>query len=530
MILFLLACDGDEPAAPTAVPPAAKPAEACTFLTLNDTYRIEPNADGTGGMARVRSLRTTTEARYGAVALLHAGDFLSPSLMSRAYKGAQAVEVFGALDGDAAAMDDRMWVVFGNHEFDASKMADGVALDGFVGTSGFHWLGTNITFGAGADGAPIVADPKLTASGRFDCGGIAVGIFGVTTGKKKPEFVAGFGDPVETSRAAIAALRADGAELVVGLTHQTVEEDMALLRALGAAGPDLVVGGHEHNQIREQVDGRPIFKADANAATAWRVTLRRGADGAFARDEELVKLDAGVAEDATVKALVDHWIVKNDKDFCEPKGQPTGCLDATVGTSKVPLVGAELEIRRFETNLGNHVADVARGAWPDAQIALVNSGSLRLNRDLAAGPIRRADIEELFAYAMPLTRLEIDGATLAKVLARATEEWTGNGHWLQVSGVAWAHDPKAGTATRMTLLSTGKAIAPADRLVVVVPTYMVTGDDGYATILPSAPKGPAGPDLKERMLAALAAAPDGISPTVEGRICNRPGPCLAVSE
>ena len=47
-------------------------------------------------------------------------------------------------------------------------------------------------------------------------------------------------------------------------------------------------------------------------------------------------------------------------------------------------------------------------------------------------------------------------------------------------------------------------------------------------MLPAA-KGPPGPDLKALVLTALAAAPDGIAPAAEGRICNsqRPGPCLA---
>ncbi len=535
LALLLLACAAREPAA--VAPPPAPAAPACTLLTVNDTYRIEPNADGTGGMARLRTVRKELEAE-GDVLLLHAGDFLYPSLLSRTYKGAQMVEVLDALDGDPAAQDRRMYVVFGNHEFDAGKMKDGPGLAATIASSQFRWLGTNIQFVA-ADDTPEgqLPGPHLGNLVRHDlveCGGLKVGLFGITTNRKSAAYVERFDDPVGTARSFTAELRRAGADVVVALTHQSVDEDLAMLRALAAEGPDLVVGGHEHNQVRAEEGGRPVYKADADAHSAWRITLRRG-PGGITHDAELRTLSADIPEDPAVKAIVDARVAQHDRDFCGAHEEPVGCLAMELARTKVPLTAAELDIRRFETNFGNWIADVARAAFPDAQIALVNSGSLRLNRDLAPGPIRRQDIEEMFAYPMPLARIEIDGATLEKVVARAVQEWTGNGHWLQVSGFAWLHDPVAGSGTRLTLLSTGKPIAPTDRLVAVVPEYLVdpSGDqDGY-TMLPKPPANPGArpnPDLKQLVLDALAAKPDGIAPAVEGRICNPQRPatvCLA---
>ncbi|MES2637868.1 MAG: bifunctional metallophosphatase/5'-nucleotidase [Myxococcota bacterium] len=529
LVLLVIAGCVPKPVPPVGLPSPDESQAQCTFLSINDTYRIEPQADGTGGLARVRTLRTRLEARYGAVTLLHAGDFLAPSLLSRTYKGAQMVEVLSALDGDTQADDPRMYVVFGNHEFDAGKMADGAALDALIGSSQFRWLGTNITFAPGESGAPLIEDPKLIPARRFDCGGIAIGIFGITTDRKSAEFVTTFADPVATAKAQTATLRAAGAEVVVALTHQSMDEDKAIFMALGDEGPDVIFGGHEHDNQVGDVFAHRAYKADADARSAWRFTIRR-VNGTLQREDELIVLDATIPEDPDVKAIVDTRLAAHDASFCAKAGVPSGCLAAPVGRTRVPLVGAELEIRRFETNLGNWIADLARAAYPDARVALVNSGGLRLNRDLVAGPITRQDIEEIFAYPTPLARVEIDGATLEKVVARAVEEWTGNGHWLQVSGFAWAHDPVAGTAARLTWLDTGKPIGRDERFVAVMPTFLAdpkTGQDGY-TMIPAA-TGAAGPDLKDRVLAALAAAPEGIAPVVEGRICNpqRPGPCLA---
>ena len=83
------------------------------LLLINDTYRIEgdPSSDR-GGFARVRTLRAELERQHGEVLVLHAGDFLFPSFLSRTYKGAQMVDVLGLLDGDAEAADERLLVTF----------------------------------------------------------------------------------------------------------------------------------------------------------------------------------------------------------------------------------------------------------------------------------------------------------------------------------------------------------------------------------------------------------------------------------
>jgi len=120
LLLLLAACSGPK-APPADLAEAAESPDSggCTLLTVNDTYRIEENADGSGGMARLRALRAELDRGPGDVLLLHAGDFLYPSLLSRTYKGAQMVEAMNALDGEPEKNDPRMFVVFGNHEREA---------------------------------------------------------------------------------------------------------------------------------------------------------------------------------------------------------------------------------------------------------------------------------------------------------------------------------------------------------------------------------------------------------------------------
>jgi len=541
------------PAAPqTPAATAAPPERTFAILAINDVYRIAGVDGGTrGGLDRLRTLRAELEERYPDLLLLHAGDFLYPSFPSRMFRGAQMVDVMNLLDGDAAAFDERMFVTFGNHELDKGAMKDADALDRRIEESAFYWLGTNVEFVDGDDGRPRVGAHNLLPRALVDAGGVRVGLFSLTTGTARPEYVTAIGDPEATARTAIRELRDAGAEVVVALTHLEAEQDSQLLQALGPEGPDLVVGGHDHQAMALEVDGRWVLKADADAVTAQVIEVTLPAAGAAPRvAHHLVGLGPTSPQpDPAVAAVIADWGERHDRLFCAGIGQPAGCLGDELGRTAVELVGEELEIRRFETDLGDWIADrmldafdepeeLPAGVAPAPVVAFINSGSLRLNQDLPPGPVTREGIEELFAYPAPLVLLEIDGATLQQVLDRAVQGWSGNGWWLQVAGLAFRHDPQAVTATDATLLTPGgpRPLDPGERVLAVTQAYLVDptmGDqDGYAMLGPQQIVA-AGPDLKQRVIDALAAAGTaGIDPAVEGRICNPVRaelPCLALA-
>ena len=82
-----------------------------TILAVNDIYRIAGVGEKQiGGLHRLRTLRKTVEKEAGKVLLLHAGDFLSPSLESRVFKGEQMIDAMNNLDGDPKKFDARMFV------------------------------------------------------------------------------------------------------------------------------------------------------------------------------------------------------------------------------------------------------------------------------------------------------------------------------------------------------------------------------------------------------------------------------------
>src|SRR5919109_2304045 len=119
--------------------PAFAQRTTLTILTVNDVYEVAP-VRGRGGLAELMTLLKAERATATHHLTTVNGDFLSPSLMSALFKGAQMVDLFNTLGVDV--------VVFGNHEFD---FGPDITLQR-MGESAFVWLGTNVL---GPDGKPF---------------------------------------------------------------------------------------------------------------------------------------------------------------------------------------------------------------------------------------------------------------------------------------------------------------------------------------------------------------------------------------
>ncbi len=533
------------PPAPAASPgPAASPAAAsrrpCAILSVNDTYRIEPLADGAGGLAHLRAVRARLQKEHPDLVTLHAGDFLSPSLLSRKYRGAHMIDVLNRLDG-SEAFDPRLVVTFGNHEFDYDEPS---VLSSRMSEAAFRLLSSNIEFARTADGTPKVGTHKIAQDVILGCGGYQLGIFAVTTDVKRQPYVTGFADPIETARAKTRSLRERGAQVVVGLTHLDMATDRRLLETLGAEGPDLLVGGHEHVKQRSAPGGRAVYKADADARTANFLQVS-GEPGGLVVAHEWIDLPAGEPSDPELDAVVKKWLGEHERSYCQEKmSAPPGCLSEQLTVTQTRLLAEEYAIRRYESNLGNFVADemLSASSKEGAQIAFINAGTLRLNYNIEKGaPVTRRVVEELFAYRAPLRVIRISGATLVSILSRAVSGWTGQGHFLQISGFAFRHDGE-GNVRDLTLLGPKpRRIKPDETLLAVTTTFLLDpkGDqDGYTMIGPDDIVGPPelrtklgdGPDLKELVVKAFrAAGTAGIAPAVQGRICHPEASlCLAL--
>jgi 5'-nucleotidase len=515
------------------------------LLAVNDTYRLKGvGARQAGGLHRLRSLRALLERDHPDLILLHAGDFLAPSLLSRLFEGEQMVDAMNRLDGAAGVDDERMLVTFGNHEFDDSRCGDDPKpLLARLAESEFLWLTANLDFSQ-CDGLKTVPDlPYVLPMTVLESGGIRIGVFGLSL---TPDGVSGGGFPIlrqqdDTAREAVRVLREEsGAEFVVALTHLPVKQDKALLEHTKGLGLDLIVGGHDHDNMAVKVDGRWVFKADSDARTAWRIDVRIADDGTRSVDGTLMTLDQAITPDPQIVAVADQWLERHEREFCagaKPR-LPLGCLSERYGHTRTLIEAEEMANRNRETGFGNWVADQVRRA-SGAEAALVNSGGLRLNYNLEPeSAITRRHMEELIQYDAAIVTLNIPSDTLWVAVDHGLRG-RGSGSWAHLSGLRVKAAEDGGLDALW--LKRGEAWAPVPRdgkepvSVASVPFVFCGGDD-YPFGLRrqdeddkacqkrlSAAAGDNGEaiTLKKLLSQAIVAAGDsGIAPEKDGRICQ----------
>ena len=258
------------------------------FLHTNDLHShlegIGPDADyspGTrnddatlGGFARLAALvareRAAETAPNRSVMLLDAGDFSMGTLFHLLEPThSPELTLLGELGCDATTL--------GNHEFDwgpAQTARIVGASDGRVPV-----LATNLAFDAANPGDDALA--ALASQGRIRRwmvktlpNGLRVGIFGlmgINAATVVPQAApVTFANPVAAAAEAVAALRAQGVDVVVALSHSGVTANPATsedpIIATLVPGIDVIVSGHSHTLLTE-----PIAVPHADGRTTWIV-------------------------------------------------------------------------------------------------------------------------------------------------------------------------------------------------------------------------------------------------------------------
>ncbi len=472
-----------------------------TLLHVNDVYQISPQR-GVGGLAELMTLLKQERARADNHLTTLGGDLLSPSVMSGLTKGAQMVALMNAIGLDFAGL--------GNHEFD---FGDDV-LKARMAESEFTWLATNTL---GSDGAPFGG---AQASVMRQVGDFKVGIFSLLTAETSHLSSPGPGviiqSPEEVAKKTVAALRGQGAEIVIALTHLDIAQDRALARA---GGIDIILGGHDHDPIMFFESGTLILKAGTDArylAVADVVLNKRESRGRIRvsiRPEWKLLSTAGVTPDPQVAALVKTYEDEFDKE-----------LGVAVGTTSVELDSRRSTVRSQESTMGNLIADAIRDGV-GADIGLTNGGGIRGDRTYAAGTkLTRKDILAELPFGNMTLLIELKGADLVAALENGVSRIAdGAGRFPQVSGLSFAFDSGQAAGQRVSDVKVGgQPVDPARVYRVATNDFIYGGGDGYSALS----KGrsiidPSGAKLMATMVIDYVTQRGTVAPKVEGRITGK---------
>ena len=456
VIAVTLACTRTPPGtAATPVPTGADTASV-HILHFNDVYEITPVEGGkSGGLARVAAFRRSLRDSFPSLITTLGGDFISPSALGTArvggqrLNGRQMVSVLNAVGLDIA--------VLGNHEFDLGREA----FLARVSESRFTLVAANVTDSTGQPFAKVV--PHTIVNVPVGAGSVRVAIFGVVIGANRPSWTR-VADPIETARREARALR-DSADVIVALTHLSVDDDARLLTEV--AEVDVVLGGHEHENytLRRGPRFAPVLKGDANVRSVQVVRIRPPSAGRRAEvSSRLVPIVEGMPEDSLVTREAARWVDSAFAGFERDGFRPR----ELVATTPIALDGREAIVRTTRSELTDLIGAAMRREVPDAELSIFNGGSIRIDDVIQAGPITQYDVIRMLPFGGPIVAVRIRGELLARVLA-AGERNVGRGGFLHRTGV----DGSAAAGYSVG----GSPIDPARWYRAAISDYLITGNE-----------------------------------------------------
>jgi len=470
-----------------------------TLLQVNDVYQFAPVDRGTkGGLARLLTLRRAAQQRNPNTLFLLAGDTISPSVESITYKGAQMIDAWNAIGLDYAT--------FGNHEFDFGPDV----LKERIKESKFGWIAANVI--DKKTGKPFGGAQPFVIR---EFAGVKIGIFGLVLPETKTTSSAGddvdFRSPCDTAKAMVSELRGKGVKVIVALTHLSMREDKEVARC---ANVNLIVGGHEHTLLQSQAGIAPIFKMTADAREMGQIDLNisKSTGELQSIDWKIVPVTAETAKEAPEFTSV------------YTKYQPLlDQLAKDVGQSSVPLDARSAENRTQETNVGNFVADAFRKAT-EADVVLLNGGSVRADEIIQAGPLTVRDVLSILPFKNKLVKIQITGATLRAALehgvSRSAED-SEPGRFPQVSGMQFSFDASRKPGNRIIDVKVhGQPLVDTQKYTLATSTFVALKfGDGYtvfkdATVILPPEQAPTDSEALQKAISAV----NSIAPAVEGRI------------
>ena len=403
---------------------------------------------------------------YG-VATVSGGDIYQGTAISNILSGAPVSEMLKEIGIVASAI--------GNHEYDWGSDK----IKPWADEVGFKFVAANLIDEATGE-APEYAEPYVMTT----VDGINIAFIGIATPETltstKAENVVGlkFLDIVETIDKYSKIVRAEGADIVVALTHSPAVEDSdgtitgeAAEIAENAADVDAVIAAHNHKFVDGFVQnsntgkGVPVVQAGYNGRGLSVITFT------FDENEGILNVDANTrqfyAESTTNEFPVDENVAESIAKYNEE-------LAPTLLT-EVAELNFDLDHDRYAgvTPLGVTVAEAMRQAG-GTQVAIANGGGIRA--PLTKGTLTLGDMYTILPFDNNVVTMKVTGAKLKELIQHGINP-DGFG-WGQYSGLTVWYDSATDEITSMRL-SDGTKVEEDKYYTLTSIDFLMTGGDSY---------------------------------------------------
>jgi len=314
------------------------------------------------------------------------------------------------------------WATLGNHEFDIPE----ASFRARIAESRFRYVASNVRDSAGHPFPSVRPHAILdvASGGRV----LRIGLLGAVIPANPQPWVR-YDDPIASLSEHAAMLR-DSVDLLVALTHLTVDDDQRVAEQVPAI--DLILGGHEHeNYLLHRGPGlTPIIKGDANVRTVAVVQIEVGTPGTPARIRStLVPITPALRSDSMVGAEVSRWVARAFAGYRADGFAP----ELTVATLSFALDGRESVVRTRSDTLTDAILAGLMADAGDATVALFNGGSIRIDDRIPPGPVTQYDVIRILPFGGKAVSAELSGDLLHRVLLAGRNN-VGSGGFLHVAG------------------------------------------------------------------------------------------------
>lgn len=332
----------------------------------------------------------------------------------------------------------------------------------------FPWLIANVLDPALGEDVPLGNAKRthmLTTSN-----GIKVGLIGLgerewlaTINSLPPDLI--YKSATATAKELVPQLRAQGAEIIICLSHMREHNDNKLAEQTDGL-IDIILGGHDHYYSHSFIKGTHVLRSGTDFKQLSYIEARR--DDARGRwDFDIWRRDvtSEVAEDEQTARLVTSLTSKLAKSLARPIGWTAMPLDARFST-----------VRTRESNLGNFVCDVMR-RHHNADCTIMASGTIRGDQVYPPGVVRIKDITTCFPFEDPVVCLRVKGQAIWDALENAVSTYPAQeGRFPQVSNIVFEFDASRESGKRLNFVRIGGRACDAEQeYVLVTRGYMGRG-------------------------------------------------------
>ncbi|MEN8076421.1 5'-nucleotidase C-terminal domain-containing protein [Clostridioides difficile] len=403
---------------------------------------------------------------YG-VATVSGGDIYQGTAISNILSGAPVNEMLKEIGIVASAI--------GNHEYDWGSDK----IKPWAEEAGFKFVAANL-IDENTGVAPEYAEPYVMTN----VDGINIAFIGIATPETltstKAENVVGlkFLDIVETIDKYSKIVRAEGADIVVALTHSAALENSdgtitgeAAEIAEKATDVDAVIAAHNHKFVDGFVmnsnTGKdvPVVQAGYNGRGLSVITFT------FDENEEVLDVEANTRQ---------FYVESNSNEF--PVDENVQQIISKYNEELAPTLLTEVTELNFDldhdrysgvTPLGVSVAEAMRVAG-GTQVAIANGGGIRA--PLYKGTLTLGDMYTILPFDNNVVTMKVTGAKLKELIQHGINP-DGFG-WGQYSGLTVWYDSETDEITSMRL-NDGTKVEDDKYYTLTSIDFLMTGGDSY---------------------------------------------------